>query len=126
MGIIHRIIIYVLILHYHYIVFFSFFAYSKHLCSKLLYLKFSGRTKLDLGPAGIITIVLAEDGTEIDEQDVLDAFGEKALMLLRDGEAWEAETVNIPGNYVICIIIIQLCNYYIYYYYVMNTIITCT
>ena len=48
------------------------------------------------------SLVLEEDGTPIDEDDILKCFMEKILILLQDGECWiekdEVQSISMPNG----------------------------
>ena len=67
----------------------------------------TGRVKLGLGD-GSIKIVLEEDGTEIDDDEILAAFQEKVLILLLGEEEWSSPETEIMGMGIICIITVRI------------------
>ena len=67
----------------------------------------TGRVKLGLGD-GSIKIVLEEDGTEIDDDEILAAFQEKVLILLLGEEEWPSPETEIIGMGIICSITVRI------------------
>ena len=56
---------------------------------------FTGSFKLGLGK--VVSVVLSEDGTEIDEDELLMAYAGKPFLLLEDGQVWSCEATPADG-----------------------------
>lgn len=65
------------------------------LCFLLHLIDPAGTLKLGLSGRGH-ALVLEADGTEIDEDSLLDQFQSQAFMILREGECWESKLGCVP------------------------------
>jgi CIDE-N domain len=54
----------------------------------IFYISFSASEKLEIPFDDGLKLVLAADGTEVDEDDALEAYKSKVFLLLRSSETW--------------------------------------
>ena len=59
----------------------------------------SGKKKLDIPIVESVRLVLNEDGTDVDDEDILEYFASKTLLLLTTAQEWcdEASNTSKPG-----------------------------
>ena len=49
-----------------------------------------GKEKLAFAGTAMVRLVLNEDGTDVDDQEILDYFESQTLLMLSDGEVWQS------------------------------------